>query len=628
MSQIIPAQSKRDGDTQVIDEMGEIETPPGSFLDYFYRRVPAAASLRTYSFKSFQSDAIAGLTVALVAVPQAMAYATIAGIPPHYGLYTAIVMTAVGAVLDSSRQLINGPTNAISIAVLSALAPFADNERVQTAIVLALLVGLIQLGITVLRLGDLTRYISHAVIVGFTVGAAVLLVLDQSKNLLGLASRGNPGDPFLLRFWLTIRNVVHFNPWAVGVGLGSIFLVLALRSLNNRIRGSTPVPIPELFITVILMAACAWLLGLDKDLLVAPIPKGEALPGFKFPVVDWGRIPELSRSALAIAILGLLEALAMAKVLASQTGQRISVNQQCLSEGMANFAGSFFQCYPGSGSLTRSAINHQAGASTQWSGVFSAAAVAAMLLLFAPFGGYIPKAALAGLLMVSAWRIVDRKELRYYLRATRFDAGIVAATALSAVFLSVEFCILIGVFLSFVLYVPRAARIQITELVLTPERVIRERTRDLAPCGRILLFNVEGELFFGASASWERQLGDIWLRARDDPGARIVILRLKRVRNPDAVCLKILESFIQKMEERNVVVLLCGVRSDVARTLHTTGIWHHLGRDRVFLESPHVWSSTLDSVRYAYELLKGDFCASCPRRTQEEIAKESWYYMI
>jgi SulP family sulfate permease len=626
MNQFLSAKPDSGEEKPVLDDTDEVEIPPGKFLDYLYRRVPAIAALRGYSFQALQSDAIAGLTVALVAVPQAMAYATIAGIPPQYGLYTAIVMTAVGAVLDSSRQLINGPTNAISIAVLSALAPVADDQKIQTAIALALLVGLVQLGITVLKLGDLTRYISHAVIVGFTVGAAVLLVLDQSKNLLGLKAQGDPGDPFLERFWLTIRDGGSVNPWSVAIGLGSILLVLGLRALNTRIRERTPIPIPELFVALIAMAVLARLFGVDRSLLVGPIPR--ALPAFQLPHPDWGRIAELSRSALAIAVLGLLEALAMAKVIAAQTGQRISVNQQCLSEGMANFVGSFFQCYPGSGSLTRSAINHQAGAATQWSGVFSAAAVAAMVLLFAPFGQYIPKAALAGLLMVSAWRIVNREELKYYLRATRFDAGIVIATALSAVFLSVEFCILIGVFLSFVLYVPRAARVHITELVLTPERVIRERAQWHAACGRILIFSVEGELFFGASASWERQLGDIWLRARDDPGVRVVILRLKRVRNQDAVCLQLLESFIQKMEARNVTVLLCGVRPDMAKTLHTTRIWHHLGPERVFLESPHVWSSTLDAVRAAYDRLKGDICATCPRRTQEEITKETWYYMI
>jgi sulfate permease, SulP family len=626
MSQMLRKNSGTGEQPRIVDEAAEPEASVG-FRDYFFRRVPGLAALYSYSFHSLQLDTIAGLTVALVAVPQAMAYATVAGIPPQHGLYTAIVMTAVASVLNSSRQLINGPTNAISIAVLSALAPIAGpDEKIQAAVILALLVGLIQLGITVLRLGDLTRYISHAVIVGFTLGAAVLLVLDQTKNLLGLEAQGGAGAPFLKRFWLTIQHWEDVNAWSVAIGIGSIALVLGLRWLNDRLRGRIPVPIPELFITVILMACVAWLFGLEGGLLIETIPR--ELPPFQWPHPDWGRIPELSRSALAIAILGLLEALAMAKVIAVKTGQRISVNQQCLSEGMANFVGSFFHCYPGSGSLTRSAINHQAGAVTQWSGVFSAAAVAAMVLLLAPLGQYIPKAALAGILMVSAWRIVDRKELRYYLRATRFDAGIVVATALTAIFLSVEFCILIGVFLSFVLYVPRAARIQITELVLTPERVVRERTRGLSPCGRMLIFNVEGELFFGASASWERQLGDIWLRARDDPGVRILILRLKRVRNPDAVCLQILESFIQKMEARQVTVLLCGVRPDMAKTLQTTGILYRLGHERVFLESPHVWSSTLDAVRYAYDLLKGDICATCPRRSPEEASRETWYYMI
>jgi SulP family sulfate permease len=166
-----------------------------------FRVVPAFDSLRNYSARDLSSDTMAGLTVAAVAVPQAMAYAQIAGIPPQYGLYTAIVMTAVGALLDSSKQLINGPTNAISIAVLSALVGFSDAERIPAVILLALIVGVIQTGISLLRLGDLTKYVSHAVIVGFTLGAAILLVLDQLKNLLGLPAAGTGEDHFLKRVW-------------------------------------------------------------------------------------------------------------------------------------------------------------------------------------------------------------------------------------------------------------------------------------------------------------------------------------------------------------------------------------------------------------------------------------------
>src|SRR4029079_16788515 len=163
--------------------------------------IPALDSLRHYTLRDLTGDTMAGLTVAAVAVPQAMAYAQIAGLPPQYGLYTAIVMTTVGALLDSSRQLINGPTNAISIALLSASGGVAPDELVHAAILIALLVGCIQLSIGVLRLGDLTRYISHSVIVGFTAGASVLLVLDQTKNLLGLKAVGDPHSHFLVRFW-------------------------------------------------------------------------------------------------------------------------------------------------------------------------------------------------------------------------------------------------------------------------------------------------------------------------------------------------------------------------------------------------------------------------------------------
>jgi SulP family sulfate permease len=350
------------------------------------------------------------------------------------------------------------------------------------------------------------------------------------------------------------------------------------------------------------------------------------LPSFALPAAEWAHVRDLAPSALAIALLGLLEAIAMAKAIAARTGQKLDINQQCLSEGLANLAGSCFHCFPGSGSLTRSAINQQAGAVTQWSGVFSAAAVAATLLLFAPVAWYIPYAALAGILMVSAWRLVDQQQLFYHLRATRFDMGIVLVTAISAVAVSVEFCILIGVFLSFVLYVPRAARVHLSELTLTPERVIRERVPGDGSCNRILMFNLEGELFFGSAPQLEEHLTAIDERARN--GVRVVILRLKRARNPDAVCLPLFDDFIKRLENRGVAVLLCGVRRDLMRVLRTTGLADHLGDGRIFREAAGTWSSTLDAVRHAYDLLAGNLCPTCPRREQPTAGREGWYYMI
>lgn len=588
---------------------------------WIYRVVPAFDSLRRYGAADARADFLAGLTVAAVAVPQAMAYALVAGVPVEYGLYTAIVMTAVGALFDSSRQLINGPTNAISIAVLSVVSvvPGAD-EKVQAAILLAFMVGTIQLVITLLRLGDLTRYISHSVIVGFTLGAATLLVLDQMKNLFGLEAMGDVHDHFVYRFWLTMTQDAPIHTPTLVIGVGSIVAVIALRWAKSRLGLRL---LPELLLTVCAMAALVGWLGLDATgvQVVGQIPA--KLPAAQMPALDAELMRTLSSGALAIAVLGLLEAISMAKAIAALTHQKLDMNQQCLSEGLANFAGSFFQCIPGSGSLTRSAINQQAGASTQWSGVVSAAAVALIVLVFAPYARFIPRSALAGILMVSAWKMIDWRALAYHVRATRFDSVIVWVTALSAVAISIEFCVLIGVFMSFLLTVPRAGRMLLSEFVVASDGAVHERLPDDPRCNRLLIYGLEGELFFGASAALERHFEKI--EHRIDAHTRAVVLRLKRARNPDAVGLTLLEGFVDRIRARGIRVLLCGVRSDLARKLEKTGLTARIG-DPIFREEKVRLTSTAMAIRHAYSLID-DPCQTCPRRSREGQG-QALYYVI
>ena len=575
---------------------------------WLLRVVPAFESLRGYGAHAARADLVAGLTVAAVAVPQAMAYAMVAGLPPVYGLYTAIVMTAVGALFNASRQLVNGPTNAISIAVLSVLAGIAEPDaRVQAAILLAFVVGAIQLGITLLRLGDLERYISHSVIVGFTAGASALLALDQFKNLLGMKSVGDAHSHFLVRFVRSITEGGGVQLETAAVGLGTIAAVVALRWLKRRLDLRLA---PELLLVVIAMAALTSWLGLDARgvAVVGEIPG--RFPSFSPPAFELGQMRELASGALAIAVLGLLEAISMSKALAASTHQKLDMNQQCLSEGLANLTGSFFQCMPGSGSLTRSAINQQAGAVTQWSGVISAAAVALTMLAFAPYARFVPRAALAGILMLTAWNMIDWRSLSYHLRTTRFDTAIVLATAISAVAISIEFCVMIGVLMSFLLTVPRVGEMLLTEFSLT-DGPLHERLPEDAPCGRILVFGLEGEMFFGAIAALEAHFATI--EERIGPDVRVVVLRMKRARNPDAVGLTLLEDFLQRVKARGVHVLLCGVRTEMAEKLERTGISAQLGT-RLFLEQPVRLTSTMLAVRHAYELIGNETCAVCPRR--------------
>ena len=588
-----------------------------------YRIVPALDSLRSYDWRAMRSDVIAGLTVAAVAVPQAMAYALVAGLPAQYGLYTAIVMTAVGAVFDSSRQLINGPTNAISIALLSAIAAVqAPEQRIQAAVLMAFMVGSVQLIITFLRLGDLTRYISHSVIVGFTLGASALLVLDQLKNLVGItaAAGGGAHDHFLVRFWndMTAGGPVHL-PTAM-IGIGSIAMVLALRWIKQKLDWQL---LPELLLTVVAMAVLTAQLGFDAQgvRVIGEIPT--TMPPFAVPRFDAEMIRDLSTAALAIGVLGLLEAIAMAKAIAAHTGQRLDMNQQCLSEGLANFTGSFFQCMPGSGSLTRSAINQQAGAVTQWSGVVSAAAVATIMIGFGPYARFIPRSALAGILILTAWKMIDRKALAYHLRATRFDAIVVGVTAFAAVGISVEFCVLIGTFLSFMLTVPRAGRMTATEFVVTPDGSVHERLPQDHVCGRLLIFGLEGEMFFGASSALDRHFRNF--ESRIDPKTKVLVLRMKRLRNPDAVGLTLLEAFADRMKTRGVRLVLCGVRRGMYETMEKSGLLEKIGPGDLFLEQPVRETSTLLAIRHAYDLID-DPCETCPR--QSRGGEPALYYMI
>ncbi|HUR28839.1 MAG TPA: SulP family inorganic anion transporter [Planctomycetota bacterium] len=567
-------------------------------LRTIYRRVPALESLRRYTVADARADLIGGLSVAAVAVPQAMAYAMIVGLPAEYGLYTAIVMTLVGALLDSSRQLINGPTNAISIALLAAIGHIGDQTQlIQAAIFMAFFIGAIQFAITLARLGDLTRYISHSVIVGFTAGASLLLVLDQLKNLLGQKSVGDVHAHFLVRFWRSLAEGGAVHGPTLIVGLSSILLVLALRYVKKKLGWTL---LPEFLVVVIAMAAITGIFRLDQEgvRVVGDIPA--KLPRARWPDFDAAWIRELAPSALAIALLGLLEAIAMAKSIAATTRQRLNLNQQCLSEACANLAGSFFSCMPGSGSLTRSAINQQAGARTQWSGVVAAIAVAVTMMLLAPFAHFIPRAALAGLLMLTAQRMVSFESLRYHIRASRFDAAIVVITAISAFAISIEFCVLIGVVLSFMLTVPRTGNMILTEFVEAEGDHVRERLPEDRPASDVLVFGLEGEMFFGSAASLEKHFDRIEERVND--ATRVVVMRMKRAHNPDAVGLSELDLFLERLKKRGVHVLLCGVRAKMRQALERCGTLGKLDPKHLFLEQPVRQTSTQAAMKLAREL--------------------------
>jgi SulP family sulfate permease len=587
-----------------------------------------------YGRDKLRRDLVAGLTVAAVSLPQAMAYALIAGVDPRFGLYSAIVVTAIASIFGSSSHLINGPTNAISLVVFSALAifdPEARYDAAQAMFLLGIMVGALQILIAVCRLGDLTRYISESVVLGFMAGAGLLVGLGQVGNLLGMADKGNGHQLLVHRLWLTLTSHAPVNLRALAIGAGTIVLVVGLRRVIVRYR------LPRVDMLVALLAASfvAARLGWSRPgahgnaLLTTIGHVPGTLPAPSIPEIKFAWLRELSGSALAIAVLGLLEALAISKSIAHETGQALDYNRQCLAEGLANLGGGFFQCLPGSGSLTRSAINFQAGAASRLSGLVAAGAVALVVALWAPLARYIPRSALAGLLMVTAARLIDWRRLRYAIGASRYDAGLVAVTALSAIFIGVELSILIGVGLSIVLFVPRAAHVKGTELVVDGNGVIRAPALRDPLCSAVVIYDVEGEFFFGAAPELEVHLDRI--RRRVATGARAVVLRIRRARNPDLVCIEQLERFLHEMEREDVPVWLCGIRADFARVMENLRFQSWLSRDRVIPGDPATPGlATVTAVRRAYERVdEADArraCRHCVARRTPDVTR--LYYLI
>jgi SulP family sulfate permease len=553
-----------------------------------------------------RADMLAGITVAAISLPQSIAYALLAGVDPRFGLYSAIIFTAVAGLLGSSRHLVNGPTGAVSLVVFSALAfidPEARLDAYEAMFLLAIMVGAVQIAIAVFRLGDLTRYISESVVTGFIAGAAALTIIGQAANALGLKAQGTGHQHVLHRLWLTLSQSSAPNLKALTISVGSIALALLARRIVRRFKW----PQFDMFLVLVVVTAAAWLAGWTEHggsvkpvlSLIEAVPAG--LPRPHIPVIQWRWAVDMSGSAFAIGVLGLLEALAIAKAIAHKSRQSLDYNRQCLAEGVGNVVGGFFRCMPGSGSLSRTAINFQAGAQSRLSGVFAAIFVALVVLTLGPLTGYVPKAALAGLLIVAAARLIDIERVRYIVRGSVYDASLLVATALSAVFIDIEFAILIGVILSVLFYLPRAGRLKATELVVSPERVVRERQSGDAPSEDVLIIDLEGELFFGAAPDLAHHLTNAAARAQQR-GTSYLVVRLKRVRNSDVVALEELEKFLRDAQAAGLTVLLAGVRTELLRALERVGITRLLGSDLIFPENADQFSATLQAIRKAQAL--------------------------
>lgn len=559
-------------------------------------KIPFFADMKNYKKEFLKFDIMAGLTVAIVALPQSMAYALIAGVDPVYGLYTAIMTAIIGSILGSSDHLVTGPTNAIALMIASQVKNFTDSNFLTMLFFLTFLVGFIQLMLGVLRVGKIINFVSHSVIVGFTAGAGIIIALGQLNQFFGISlSKGY--HPLYEKVWQTLTALGQTNLFAFGLGGLTVAIILVCKKINKNLPGSLIGLIASAF-----LVAC-FNLGDQGVKLVGDIPNH--LPQFQLPhALPVGRIFDLLGGAVAIAIVGLVEAISISKSIALSSGQRINPNQEFLGQGISNMIGAFFHCIPASGSFTRSAINYDAGAKTKLAGILSGIIVAIMLIFFAPYAQYIPNASLAGVIIMVAYGMVNKHAITKIVKASRYDMMVMTVTIVATILMpDLERAILIGIAVSVIVHLWNTGEIKVKLLkpdgqATFKEFPIREELLDDELNG-VTLVHIEGDLYFGSAADLEEKLRKVL----DDPYTAICILRMKRINVVDVSAFEIVENFIATEQKRGKKVLLCGVEANLKKFLDKLGITAMVGEENIFPAEAEVYASTHQAFQKAKALI-------------------------
>ncbi len=581
-------------------------------------------TLAQYLRGSLRADVVAGLTVAVMGVPQAMAYAIIAGLPPVYGLYTAIVTCTIAALLGSSRHLVTGPTNGLCI-VLSSLTMnmgITGDAAFEVILMLSLMSGCIQLGFGLLRLGGIVRYVSNSVVIGFTAGAGILIAAKQLKGVLGIDIGGEAKRTYEVLI-ATFERLGETNPYALTIGLLTAVLVLVPKMHQRLAR------VPGALIGVVVAGAVSYWLGwhlLEPGAKVAIVKDIEpgiigSLDIFRVPEhvknPDFGLTQDLFAGAFAVSILSLIEATSISRIVARSSRQKLDFNREFIGQGISKIVGSFFMCFAGSGSFTRTAVNHQSGGKTRMAAVFSAMWTALALLLLAPVAEFIPQPALAGMIIVIAYSMVDKQRIKLSWQSGRNSQIVLVGTMGATLILPLEWAIFIGVMLSLVVILRATGRTDLTQLVPRPDGDFDEVPFNRAAPSPVLTVNMSGDIYFAAAEDLDSKL----IRSLT-PQTRVVVLRMKRLRAAGSTAMSMLEHFWQLLRERRIYLVVCGIGRDLETLMGSTGLLRKIGEENIFYADNKLFQSTrlamarAQSVHQRYQQVHG-------RRPQDPSADEA-----
>ena len=579
-------------------------------LDYFTQPVRI---LRGYRRGFLRYDLMAGLTVAVVMLPQAIVFAFIAGMPPATGLYTAIIGSIVAALWGSSEHAQSGPTNTHSLLTLSVVmtvAAVGTPEFLAAAGLLTIMVGVFRLLVGVTRLGILTNFVSDSVIVGFTAGAGILIAVNQLPHLLGVHLERVSG--FSHTLMQIAQHLPEVNIPTLMLGVGTILVILIMQRINEKLPGP--------FIAMILAALVVTVLGLEQMgiAVIGELPRGLP-PLAKIPFTDWQLMGRLSTGALAVGAIGLVQTTSITRSISSVTRQRVDSNQEFVAQGLANIASGLFSGFLVTTSFNRSSLNLQSGARTQLAAAFSGLFVLAGMFIFAPYAAMIPRTALAGVLMVIAYRMVDIKEIRRLLHGGRGDALIMATTLISTLLFPLEYAVLVGITMSLIRYILRTSTPRVVPVLPDESHKHLIYQPDKPQCPQLAVIEVQGDLYFGAVNHVEEIIME---NMRQHPDQRYLLLRMQNVQLIDISGIHMLEFLMDAYREEGGDMYLVKVRGPVYQRMLDLGFVAHLGEDH-FLEEDeaisYIFYRVLDPAVCIYECDVRAFaeCQNLPRPPEQ-----------
>ncbi len=557
---------------------------------------------------TLRDDAIAGLTGAVVVLPQGVAFATIAGMPAEYGLYAGMIPAIIAALFGSSWHLVSGPTTAASIVLFSVLSAHAEPGTaayVQLALTLTFMVGVIQLAMGIGRLGTLVNFISHSVVIGFTAGAAILIATNQVKHFFGIdIPRGSGFYETWGRLFAQLQNV---DLAITLVGAATLIAGIAVRKWFPR----APYMIIAMFAGSLFAWAAKVLIGTDVA-TVGALPA--ALPPLSAPHLSLDMVRDLAAGALAVTLLALTEAVSIARALALRSGQQIDGNQEFIGQGLSNFAGSFFSGYVATGSFNRSGLNLAAGARTPLSAVFAGVLLMAIVLLVAPLAAYLPNAAMAGVLFLVAWGLIDFHHIGQILKASRTETAILATTFFATLFLNLEIAIMVGVMLSIAVYLSRTSRPRVVPRVPDPQAPNRRFTTDpaLPECPQAKIVRIDGSLFFGAVNHVQE-----CLRAFEEaqPRQKHLAIIASGINFVDVAGAEFLATEARRHRARGGGLYLVRVKPQVRESLAEGGYLEDIGVENLF-------ESKTAAIAHIHRRMEVSTCDGCKHRIFRECGNE------